>query len=177
MSRFYGTIFQIAYVVADLDEAIDHWTRAMGVGPFFEFPLPFPFESLSVNDAPVPLDLPLIAGVAVSYSGDTMIELIEPGSADSTYREFLESGRTDVHHFGTWVDDIDATLRHARDQGVPVVLEGSLPPSRFAYLDTARDGLSPLIEVIEPRPMMIKAFDMIRAAAADWDGTDPRRPL
>ncbi|MFD2137196.1 hypothetical protein ACFSLT_22255 [Novosphingobium resinovorum] len=40
MSRIYGRIFQIAYVVPDLDEAVEHWTKSMGVGPFYDFPIP-----------------------------------------------------------------------------------------------------------------------------------------
>lgn len=177
MSRTYGKIFQIAYVVPDLDEAVSHWTQAMGVGPFYDFPIPLPFEELSVAEHPAPLDEPIFGGVSISYSGDTMIELIQPGTAPSTYRDFLESGKSGVHHYGTWIDDYDATLARARANGVPVLLEGRLPLSRFAYLDTARDGLSPLVEVIKPLPPMVELFDMIRAAAAQWDGNDPRRKI
>lgn len=177
MSRFYGRTFQIAYVVPDIDVAIEYWTKKVGVGPFFEFPLPLPLESLSVDGEAVALDHPLFSGVAVSYSGDTMIELIQPGSAPSTYSEFLESGRRGVHHLGTWVDDYDAAIAQAQHADVPIVLEGSLPLSRFAYLDTRMDGDGPLIELIAPLPPMIEMFDMIRTAAATWDGQAPRRAL
>ncbi|CDO35187.1 MULTISPECIES: VOC family protein [Novosphingobium] len=177
MSLTYGKTFQIAYVVPDVDAAIDHWTGAMGVGPFFEFPLPLPFEELAVREEAVPLDADIFGAIAVSYSGDTMIELIQPGTAPSTYREFLESGQSGVHHFGTFVDDYEACMARARAQGVPVLLEGRLPLSRFAYLDTARPGLSPIIEIIEPYPAMHETFAMIREAVATWDGKDARRAL
>jgi catechol 2,3-dioxygenase-like lactoylglutathione lyase family enzyme len=177
MSLIYGKIFQIAYVVPDVDAAVKHWTETMGVGPFFDFSLPLSFDELKVAEHPVPLDHPIFAGVSVSYSGDTMIELIQPGSAASTYSDFLQSGKTGVHHYGTWIEDYDATLATARANGVPVLLEGRLPLSRFAYLDTARDGLSPMIEVIKPLPPMIELFETIRETAATWDGTDPRRTM
>jgi catechol 2,3-dioxygenase-like lactoylglutathione lyase family enzyme len=177
MSLIYGKIFQIAYVVPDLDAAVKHWTEVMGVGPFFDFSLPLSFDELSVADQPVPLDHPIFGGVSVSYSGDTMIELIQPGSVASTYSDFLQNGKSGVHHYGTWIEDYDATLAAARANGVPVLLEGRLPLSRFAYLDTARDGLSPMIEVIKPLPPMVELFDMIRTAAASWDGSDPRRTM
>ncbi|WP_232495227.1 VOC family protein [Novosphingobium kaempferiae] len=177
MSRIYGRIFQIAYVVPDLDEAVEHWTRNMGVGPFYDFPIPLPFEELSVADKAAPLDEPIFGGVSISYSGDTMIELIQPGIAASTYRDFLESGKSGVHHYGTWIDDYKATLAQARADGVPVLLEGRLPLSRFAYLDTARDGLSPLVEVIAPLPPMVELFGMIKGEADRWDGSDPRRSI
>lgn len=177
MSRIYGRIFQIAYVVPDLDQAVAHWTGMMGVGPFYDFPLPLHFEELSVAEKPVALNEPIFGGVSISYSGDTMIELIQPGPAPSTYRDFLDGGNSGVHHYGTWIDDYEGTLAHARENDVPVVLEGRLPLSRFAYLDLARDGLSPLVEVIAPLPPMVELFAMIRREAARWDGTDPRRTI
>lgn len=177
MSRLYGRVFQIAYVVPDLDEAVDHWTSAMGVGPFFDFPVPLGLDELRVDAQPVAPDTPIFGGVSISYSGDTMIELIQPGTAPSTYRQFLESGRSGIHHLGTWIDDYDATMAYARAQRVPVVLEGRLPLSRFAYLDTARDGLSPLIEIIQPLPEMIDLFARMKAATGNWDGSEPRRSI
>ncbi|MBS7670054.1 VOC family protein [Croceicoccus gelatinilyticus] len=177
MSKIYGTTFQVAYVVPDLDAAIEHWTTKMGVGPFFEFPIPLPFEELAVREEKVPNDYPVFAGVGVSYSGDTMIELIQPGSADSTYREFLESGQSGIHHFGTFVEDYDAVMADARARGVPVLLEGKLPLSRFAYLDTAKPGLSPIVEIIQPYDAMFEAFDMIRGEVRNWDGKTKRKSL
>lgn len=177
MSRLYGRTFQVAYVVQDIDAAIDYWTDMIGVGPFYEFPVPLGCDTLAVDGVPVPPDHPIFGGVAVSYSGDTMIELIQPGSARSTYSDFLASGRSGVHHLGTWVEDYDAAVAHARGAGVRIVLEGSLPLSRFAYLDTSRGGDGPLIELIAPLPPMIALFDEIRAAAATWDGSRPRRAL
>lgn len=177
MSKIYGTTFQVAYVVPDLDAAIEHWTTKMGVGPFFEFPIPLPLEELAVREEKVPNDHPIFAGVAVSYSGDTMIEFIQPGTAASTYREFLDSGQSGIHHFGTFVEDYDAAMADARARGVPVLLEGKLPLSRFAYLDTARPGLSPIVEIIQPYDAMFEAFDMIRGEVRSWDGKTQRKSL
>lgn len=177
MSRFFGRIFQVAYVVPDLDEAVEHWTANMGVGPFYDFPVPLPLDELLVDGRAVPADKPIFGGVSVSYSGDTMIELIQPGSAASTYRDFLESGQRGVHHYGTFVDDYASVMDRARKQGIPVVLEGRLPLSQFAYLDTARDGLSPLIEVIAPLPPMLDLFATIRKETESWNGANPRRTI
>src|ERR1017187_10835560 len=35
MSRIFGEMRQIAFVVRDLEKALDYWTRTLGVGPFF----------------------------------------------------------------------------------------------------------------------------------------------
>lgn len=111
MSRTFGPVFQIAYVVEDMEAAIAHWTRTMGVGPFSRFPLPLAADSIEVRGRRVPVDEDLLAAVALSYSGDTMIELIQPGAAPSTYREFLDAGRRGVHHVGAFADDYDAPDR------------------------------------------------------------------
>ena len=38
MSRFFGEIRQLGYVVPDIEAAMDYWTRTLGVGPFFYNP-------------------------------------------------------------------------------------------------------------------------------------------
>jgi hypothetical protein len=37
MSTRFGAIRQIAFVVRDLEPALDYWTQTLGVGPFFVF--------------------------------------------------------------------------------------------------------------------------------------------
>ncbi|GGC22853.1 hypothetical protein GCM10011371_08160 [Novosphingobium marinum] len=177
MSNIYGDVFQVAYVVPDLDKAIAHWTEKLCVGPFFTFPLPLPFSYLKIRDDDVAGDTPVFGGVAISFSGDMMIELIQPGEAHTTYTEFLESGQSGIHHFGTFTDRFDDVLADARSRGTPFLLEGALPMSRFVYLDTYEKGLSPIIEVVEPHQPMLDTFAMIKDAAKGWDGKDPVRSL
>jgi len=38
MSRLFGPIFQVAYVVTDFNAAIAHWTGTIGVGPLLPLP-------------------------------------------------------------------------------------------------------------------------------------------
>lgn len=177
MSHAFGNIFQVAYATSDLQAEIDHWTRTMGVGPFFTFPIPVPFDWLDIRGQHVPVDYDIFAGVAVSYSGDTMIEIIQPGSAPSVYREFLDAGHRGVHHLGTFTDRYDEQMAAARNAGIGVAMEGQLPMSRFAYLDTDPGFPGTMIEIIEPTAMMIEVFDMVKKTAAAWDGTDPIRTL
>ena len=177
MSRAFGPIFQIAYVVEDVEAHIDHWTTVMGVGPFFRFPLPLPFEWIEVRGERVPVDTPLYESIAVSYSGDTMIELIQPGPAPSTYREFLDAGRKGVHHLGTFTEDYDSQIAAARAAGIGVALEGVLPLSRFAYLDTDALGPGTIVELIEPHAPMVELFDRIKHACRTWDGQERTREM
>ena len=170
MSRNFGNVFQIAYVVDEIEKHIDYWTQVMGVGPFFHFPVPLPFEWLRANGTDLAVDAPVFKAVAVAYSGDTMIELIEPGYAPSTYRDFLESGKSGVHHLGTFTDRLEEELAAAQKARMKVVLEGELPFSRFAYLEPADAKPGTIIEMIDARPAMLETLEKIKQAARDWDG-------
>ncbi len=119
----------------------------------------------------------IIAQVALAYSGETMIEVIVPGSDPSPYRDFLDAGRSGVHHLGTWAIDYDAQMAAARAAGIRVAIEGTLALSRFAYLETDTIWPGTMVEIIEPQPAMLDLFQSIRDSARDWDGSDPVRRL
>ena len=176
MSRLFGPIFQMAYVVEELEPFLDHLGKTLGIGPFFLFPTPLAFEWLTRHDQPT-TGYDILAQAALAYSGDTMIEVIVPGTDPSPYRDFLDAGRSGLHHLGSWATDYDAQMAAARAAGIGVALEGKLPLSRFAYLETDVMWPGTMIEIIEPQPPMLELFDMIKQAGKNWDGTDPLRPL
>ncbi len=176
MSRLFGPVFQLAYVVDKLDPLLDHMTGTLGIGPFFLFPTPVDFGWLELDGVRTSAT-DVIGAAALSYSGDTMIEIIVPGPDPSPYRDFLDAGRSGLHHLGTVATDYDAQMAAARAADLGVAMEGELPMSRFAYLAT--DALHPgtMVELIDMRPAMVDLFAMIRDAAARWDGADPLRQL
>lgn len=176
MSRLFGPVFQMAYVVAELEPFLEHLTKVVGVGPFFLFPVPLPFAWMARHDVPSD-STDILSHAALAYSGDTMIEVIVPGDDPSPYREFLDSGRRGLHHLGTWATDYDAQMAAARAAGIPVVIEGQLPLSRFAYLETDTLWPGTMVEIIEPQPAMLELFGGIRQASQGWDGSDPLRTL
>lgn len=176
MSRLFGPVFQMAYVVADLDPFIDHMARKLGIGPFYLFPTPLPFEWLKRHDELTP-QTEILSHAALAYSGETMIEVIVPGPDPSPYRDFLDAGRSGLHHLGTWATDYNAQMAVARAAGIRVAIEGKLPMSRFAYLETDTLWPGTMIEIIESQPPMLELFDMIKKAGRDWDGENPLRTL
>ena len=38
MSRFFGEMRQLGYVVPDIEAAMDYWSRTLGVGPWYYNP-------------------------------------------------------------------------------------------------------------------------------------------
>lgn len=179
MSRTYGPIRQIAFVVRDLDAALRYWTESLGVGPFFVMRTVTPDE-FHYRGAPSPAPR---MSLALGNSGDLQVEIIEQhDDHPSAYRDFLDSGREGMQHVSAWVtrDEYDRVMKRMLDDGVEVVHDGQLAAAgvRFAYFDTdtAPGGLLyEIADVLEPQiyPMM----EMIAAAAKGWDGTDPIREL
>lgn len=174
MSLHFGPIFQNAYIVQDFDKALEHWTKVIGVGPFYLFPMPIVFSSLEYRGRPA-TNRDLTSKVALAYSGDTQIEIIQPGTAPSPYHEFLDAGHRGLQHLGALAHDFDAQLEAARRAGVPVAMEGVLPGFRFAYLETDVGHPGAMIELIELAPEAKAMIDMIKAASVGWDGRDPVR--
>jgi catechol 2,3-dioxygenase-like lactoylglutathione lyase family enzyme len=179
MSRTYGPIRQIAFVVRDLDAALRYWTETLGVGPFFVMRNVSP-EDFQYRGAPSPSPR---MSLALGNSGDLQVELIEQhDDHPSAYRDFLDSGREGMQHVSAWVthDEYDGVMKRMLDDGVAVAHSGAMAAAgvRFAYFatDTAPGGLLyEIADVLEPQiyPLM----EMIAAAAKDWDGTDPVRAI
>src|SRR3546814_16269666 len=151
MSRLFGPIFQTAYVVEDIDGALDHWTRVLGVGPFFMFPTPLPFAWLK-RDEVLTDEYDVLSHAALAYSGDMMIELIRPGRDPSPYRDFLAAGRRGVHHLGTVATDNDAQMSAARAASIPVQREGERRIPRFTYLAKGVSVPHTIMKLIETKP-------------------------
>ena len=80
-------IRQIGFVVRDLDAAIGHWTRSIGVGPFVAFrALPFASDYRYRGD---PAEPPVVS-IAIAMSGPLQVELIQQhNDARSGYLDFL----------------------------------------------------------------------------------------
>lgn len=170
-----GEIFQLGYLVPALEPAMAGWTRAHGVGPFFVLPVR-EFSALWV-DGEIAENFHIIDSVALSYAGDIQIELIVPTAAPSTYRRFLDAGRTGLHHLGVASHDYDADRAAALARGATIETEGHSPLTRFAYLDGGVGHAGSIAELIEMRPAIVDAFARIKEATHDWDGADPVRHL
>ena len=76
MSRLFGAVRQIGYVVPNLDEAIESWVRNAGIGPFFRLDH-MPLTTFRVRGRETHVDL----SVACAQSGEVQIECLD-GSND-----------------------------------------------------------------------------------------------
>lgn len=171
MRRILGSVMQNAFVVSDLERAIEHWTQVMGVGPFFLFERiafsEYAFRGQSVK----PMDLT----IAIAYWEDLQIELIRQlDDSPSIYTEFQAAHGSGLHHMGVISHALDAELADLARRGVRPVQRGSLPGMRFAYIATDHHP-GGMIELIEASRGAQALFERMRAAARSWDGREPVR--
>ncbi len=173
MSRLFGEMRQIGIVVRDLDSALKHWVDVCGVGPWFVTDrlgfTTFSYRGTRYNDIHV--------AAAFANSGDVQIELIEQRcQTPSMYLDFLAAGREGVQHWSSWPLNYDENYDRARASGYEVGQEGASNRGRFVYFrKEAHAGT--VIEMAEMTPARRVAFDLIRDAARNWDGTKPTRPM
>jgi hypothetical protein len=163
---------QNAWVVDDLQRAMDQWISLWGVGPFFVMEH-VPMENLHYRGQPSKID----CTIGLAQSGRTQIELIQQNCDNpSVYRDYVPKGRSGFHHIAVITKDYDREIAAYRSKGLAVAMNGTFGDMRFAYVDAWRE-VGSVIELIEDRPSIRDYFAKVAAAAEGWDGSDPvRRP-
>lgn len=133
-------LFQIAYVVPNLEAAEFHFSTAFGIRHFERLSGVELGEGCRHRGATADATLDL----AIGYAGDMQIELVFPAQGQSIHREFLDQGRSGLHHLGFLVDDFAAATDHLGALGLPCLADGVLDGGmrvEFAYFDaTAHAG-------------------------------------
>ncbi|MCC6849847.1 MAG: VOC family protein [Deltaproteobacteria bacterium] len=179
MSRRFGVIRQIAFVVRDLERARAYWSDTLGVGPFFVLRELRP-DTFRYRGAPSP---PPAVTIALANSGDVQVELIQPlDDRPSAYRDFLASGREGLQHVSSWLTraEYDAACARLAAAGVSVAHEGAMMGGgvRFAYFATDAAAGGVMYEIADvAEPAVFPMMRMIADAAREWDGSDPVREL
>jgi len=174
VSRIFGEVRQLGYVVRDIDAAIDHWTRVLGIGPFFYFPRVVAVDA-TYRGTPQPFEI----AVALSNSGPMQIELMcQLNDGPSSLREFSDAHGEGLHHIAYWTDAFEATLGRVRPLGYEVTQQGAIgsKDNRFAYLSTESHA-GTIVELSEVSGIKGRLFSHIAQTAATWDGRDPIRRL
>jgi hypothetical protein len=176
MSRYFGPLRQLGYVVRDIDAAMRHWVLATGAGPFFyidDQPLNgFRFRGQAASPR---------FSVALAQSGDTQIELIQQRNDEpSAFKEFTDRGLEGLQHVAYWTTDFDRQLTAARERGAAELQSGrsgsGAPDERFVYFE---EGPYPgtVVELSEISGRKGELFRAVAAAAIGWDGSDPVRDM
>lgn len=171
MSRTFGPIRQIAFVVGDIDAAMRQWTRVLGIGPFHvKRRLTFDPFRYRGEAAPSPT-----VSIALANSGALQVELIEQHcESPSIYRDYTVASGFGLQHVAAWTDrsGFDVLRRELVGQGKTIVQECVIPASgvRLCYFATD-DEAAPVFEIADLLdPAQLPRIEGIREAAARWDG-------
>ena len=100
------TIDHVAIVVADLDAAIEFYTKTLGMPQLYR-------ETISDQG---------VEAVGIR-TGDSVIELLRPLDEASPIAAFRGTAATKMHHIAYRVADIVAELARLRDAGVRLIDE------------------------------------------------------
>jgi len=162
---------QIAYAVPDVDVAVADWARRCGAGPFI-IRRHIELDEVWYRGEPSVFD----HTSAYGQWGQVMVELVQDhGTAPSAVRERFAPGETGLHHVAHIVDDLDAAVEHLCAHGFGMVMSARTSTGVwFHFLEcTTGDGPDHLIELYERSPGLVGFYDMVAAAARDWDGVNP----
>jgi methylmalonyl-CoA/ethylmalonyl-CoA epimerase len=134
---------QVGFVVDDLEAAIARYELLFGPFEIVEYGR---IEGALFRGESSPYEI----RIGVGYTGDLELELIEWVSSRTPHKEFLDAGRTGMHHLSFTVPDLDAVVERGRALGYqPIWYHAMSDEIKYAYLE--RDG-DPLLIELTQRP-------------------------
>ena len=144
-----GGVAQIAFIVKDLDRAVETYWTVFGIGPWHFYTYGTGLcRKMSYHGQPVEYRMRL----ALSWFGPMRVELIELMEGPTVYADFVADHGFGIQHLGLLVEDMGAAIAQAEAAGIPMIMDGSGfgldGDGHYAYLDT--EGLIGVtLELIE----------------------------
>lgn len=138
---------QVAFVVRDLRAAQRFFGDKMGVPRFYVIE---DFGKIATEKTFRGRPAEHNFSIALAYSGNTQIELIQHLSGETTYKEFLERKGEGLHHLGFFLHEkaqYDAALGELERSGYPVLQSGRMGDARYTYFDTEA-AIGALMEIV-----------------------------
>ena len=138
---------QVAFVVKDLTAGMDFFNRTMGVARFYvieDFGLHARDKTFRGRPAEQNFKL------ALAYSGDTQIELIQHLSGETCYKEHLERTGEGLHHLGFFLYDpqeYQGALDSLGAAGYASLMSGRFGTTRYTYFDTEA-AIGSIMEIV-----------------------------
>lgn len=128
-------VYQLGYVVKDIQKVSDYYTSTFGIGPFSP-PMDVNMDGAILRGKPVKCKIK----VAFANSGNLQIELIQPIEGENPYFEFLAAKGDGIHHLAFQVDDMNRVKADFARKGFEPVFHRDMGVMEFAYFDTSEPG-------------------------------------
>jgi len=140
-------VCQVGLLVNDIEAAARRYCEVFGMEmpPIIETP-GYAISKTTYHGEPCDAT----AKLAFFSMGQVQIELIEPDSQSSVWRDYLNAHGEGVHHIAFQVEDTDRTVEHLKEHGVNVLQQGlySDASGMYTYVDSA-PVLGVMLELLE----------------------------
>jgi catechol 2,3-dioxygenase-like lactoylglutathione lyase family enzyme len=165
-------LHHVGYVVDDLAAGVARFTAATGAGPFFAM-AHLVFDEVTYDDAPALYD----HSSAFGQWGPVLVELTVVHVAQPAgLRDALTAPGAGLGHVAWLADDLEGETARLQAAGLRRFHTGRSGPVSAAWFDGG-PLLGHPVEVLQRCEQILGFYAMVRAAAQDWDGTQPLRPL
>ncbi len=127
------TISQLGYVYSDIEKQaklLESLFRIQKFGFFENKSQNYTYRGKSTN---------FHVKIGLSRIFNFQIELIELVEGNCIYKEFLDSDREGLHHFGIFIDDISSIRAKMLKEGYEIVHEGGTSLYNVVYFDTIKE--------------------------------------
>ena len=159
-------IVQNAYFVQDLDEAIERWHSAFGLGPFI-VNRHLALQRSFYRGAPMPLDI----SAAFVQSGDVQIELLcQHNPEPSAFRDMFPHETEGLHHVAVFPHDYTEVVSDYQARGFAVATEILVGEGLGAAFIDTRELFGHMLEVYRGNESIRGFYHLVADAARDWDG-------
>jgi hypothetical protein len=163
-------LIQMAFVVENMQRAIETYRRQLNAGPWFLIerftPAKATYRGRPTN---------LVISVAFAYRDDVMLELVEQhDDSPSVFRDVMAERGYGLHHLGLITSSYQSVLGQYVSTGYKVEFAAETP-GRLAIMRSP--GLPYMVEILELDERRRLFFDRMHAASRRWDGLDPIRPV
>jgi len=130
-------IFQIAFLVYDVEKSMQKWIDLLNVGPWLVVEMNEK-NCKNVIEKGKPSTEPFKFYSACTMMGDTQIELIQPVFGVSAYEEYMKNHGESLHHIKEYIPDaqIEEETRKYGEKGLNVIRQGHYVEDIHIYLNT-----------------------------------------
>jgi len=138
-NSFVSNFTQIAWVVKDITVALKFFKEAMGIMNFSP-PDIIRLKEFQSTYYGEPCDGESL--VSIAYSGGTFIELIQPLSGRSIFRDYIDKNPAGgVHHiaYSIPVTDLDKAIAEMEKKGLSVITSVDHPIAKIVFFDTSKE--------------------------------------
>jgi len=169
-----GVPHHSGYVVESIEATVERLARSLGAGPFFLVEN-VPLENVRSHGEPAEL----AHNSAFGWCGGAPIELLQIARAGpERVAERWSGPRPRIHHVAYVLPRAEAEgLRRSLDEhGFPEYLRGRLGEVDMTFHD-ASPTLGHDLEIHVDVPGLHEFFEIVRAGAEGWDGSDALRSV